>query len=298
MTFLPAIFVALAIIAPESGTTVSVRKPVKIAWRGPADAVYLVNVCREGGQSQIFCVSNRTDAYLANLELDSKFSWSVRQAGSFDKVSACFVSEAKGPRLLMADGVRGLRDIGGWKTPDGRKVRQNRIFRSAALRTPARRVTANGVATLRTDFGIRTHIDLRTFVGDGTTGGSCLGKDIRWYSVPFFSGNRIDQVAHGREPFARVFSLLQNEKNYPVLLECANGNERSGTMAFLLNGLLGVNEEDLRRDWSASLVLLSDLLAYVNSLPGATLAERIESYARRCGITAEEIMTFRTLMLE
>ena len=79
-------------------------------------------------------------------------------------------------------------------------------------------------------------------------------------------------------------------------------------MAFLLNGLLGVSEDDLLRDWEYSVFCdqgasfnsgrIRRLLGYLETLPGSTVNERIESYVRSCGITDAEIAAFRDLMLE
>ena len=88
------------------------------------------------------------------------------------------------------------------------------------------------------------------------------------------------------------------EKSYPVLFEDADDFVRSDTLAFLLNGLLGVSEEDLLRNWSSSQSSFDGLKAWLREFPGTTLKSRIAAYAQGCGIDASEIETFRSLMLE
>ena len=46
-----------------------------------------------------------------------------------------------------------------------------------------------------------------------------------------------------------IFDLLSEEKNYPVYFHCVWGADRTGTLAFLINGLLGVSYEDLVKDY-------------------------------------------------
>lgn len=108
----------------------------------------------------------------------------------------------------------------------------------------------------------------------------------------------MDDAVRGREQFAKVFGLLTAEKSYPVLFEDADDFVRSDTLAFLLNGLLGVSEEDLLRNWSSSQSSFDDLKACLREFPGTTLKSRIAAYAQGCGIDASEIETFRSLMLE
>ena len=89
-------------------------------------------------------------------------------------------------------------------------------------------------------------------------------------------------------------------------MHCAGGHDRTGTLAFLLNGLLGVEEDDLCRDWEASVFsdagmkFSSDcivrLLGYLKTMPGSTLQERIEAYVKGCGVTDAEIAAFRAIM--
>ena len=46
-----------------------------------------------------------------------------------------------------------------------------------------------------------------------------------------------------------MFELLSNPENYPVIFHCNIGTDRTGMIAYLLNALLGVSEEDLIRDY-------------------------------------------------
>lgn len=304
---------ALALLAPESGAAVSVRKPVRLAWRGETNAVYLLHIAREGGSEQMFAVSNRADVFAANLELGRRYDWQVRQAGTLDSASGTFTTLDEGPRPLYAGGVGNFRDLGGWRTESGRRVRQGRIMLSAALWQPEqgergvfsrpvqegpRRITDDGIATMRSEFGVRTDLNLRKGRGGSRADVSALGDGVAWRSVPFESGDRIDRVTCGRESFAMVFDVLTAGESYPVLIEGEDGRDRVDTLAFLLNGLLGVSEPDLRRGWTSSPELYRALVAYLAQFPGETMRARIEAYAHGCGIADRELAAFRALALE
>ena len=300
------------------------QRPLRLAWTGETNAVYLVSVEREGGEAQVFSVSNRTDAFLVNLEIASRFSWSVREAGTTNSACAAFSTEPDAPRFLRAGGVSNFRDLGGWRAGVRQCVRQGMIFRSAGLRSSSkskggfllgkttlgdRRVTDEGLATLRDEFRIKTDLELRTPQETAGMNDSLLGGDVRWERISFAAYDFIDNVVRGREPFAKIFSLFARRENYPILMHCSGGRDRTGTLAFLLNGLLGVSEDDLCRDWEATVFSdpgvekfnsgrLKRLLGYLRRMPGKTLQERIESYAKGCGVTDEEIASFREIMLQ
>jgi len=307
-------------IAGQGGT----QLPLRLAWTGETNAVYDLTVVRDGGERQTFSVSNRTEAYLSNLELGAKYLWSVAVAGTEDEVSATFETEARPPRLLYAEGVLNLRDLGGWKGLGGRRVKQGMIFRSAGLRSSAHRkggslfgggftpgetrVTSKGIAVLREDLKIRTDLELRNNQETACMPTTVLGEGVAWVRVPFAAYDFIDNPVRGREPFLAIFRTFLEPANYPVLCHCSGGRDRTGTLAFLLNGLLGVDGDDLCRDWEATAFCEDDLkfgpgrlerlLGYLDGLGGATVAERCERYALSCGVTKDEIAKFREIMLE
>ena len=298
------------------------QRPLELAWSDDkTNAVYTLKVVRESGAADVFAVTNRTKVYLTNLELGARYRWSVSEGR--DTVSGSFVTEDATPRFLRADGVRNFRDIGGWRTEDGQRVRQNRIFRSAGLRSSAtmegnmlfttkvipgaQRVTDAGLATLRDEFKIKTDLELRTPQETAAMHTTLLGPGVTWVNESFAAYDFIDSPSRGKEPFARIFRVFTDEANYPILMHCSGGRDRTGTLAFLLNGLLGVAEDDLCRDWEATIFsdsgtkFTSDrivrLLDYLKTYPGDTLQTRIEVFARNCGVTDNEIAAFRRLML-
>ena len=300
----------------------STQKPLRLEWSGDTNAVYGLAVSPEGGRTDLFVLTNRTSAYITNLELGKTYRWRVRQFGTGDSAEASFETEDEPPRLLRAGGVSNFRDLGGWRTADGRRVRENMIFRSAGLRSSSkstgsflrrtvvlgdRRVTADGIAALRDDFGIRTDLELRTPQETAGMTGTLLGTNVNWRCISFAAYDFIDNSVRGREPFAKIFEIFTKKENYPVLMHCSGGRDRTGTLAFLLNGLLGVGEDDLCRDWETSVFSdqgmkfrsdsIQRLLDYLKMMPGETFQARVESYARGCGISDAEIAAFRSIML-
>ena len=157
-------------------------------------------------------------------------------------------------------------------------------------------------------LGIRSDIDLRS--GPETSGmtGSPLGPSVTWFHYPAQMYANLGS-AIGRQQFGKVFRVFLDERNYPIDFHCIAGQDRTGAVAFILNGLLGVDEEELYKDWEATCFWnknvslrheksFNKLVQVFDAYEGATINDRIEKYVLACGFTPEEIAHFRDLMLE
>ena len=162
---------------------------------------------------------------------------------------------------------------------------------------------------IRARFGIRTDIDLRSKGECAGMTGSPLGPTVKWVHVPSSSYERM-QSKGAREQFATTFRTLLDKANYPVVFHCIAGQDRTGAVAFILNALLGVDEDQLYLDWEETGFTnhghqfcherLFDKLVkgFNDSFPAPTLRESAEKYVLACGFTKEDIETFRGIMLE
>ena len=159
----------------------------------------------------------------------------------------CFYT-ASTPRTLKISGISNTRDMGGYSTFDGKKVRQGMVFRGA---TPEN-ATAEGLKEF-SKLGVKTIIDLRETYGrtrsiDGVTyaelpekGGPC-----------YVNGTRAITIEEYKQALVRAIAFFADESNYPVYFHCQIGRDRTGTLAFILNGLLGVDYSDLTKDFELS----------------------------------------------
>ena len=188
--------------------------------------------------------------------------------------------------------------------------RRLRAFpRSRRGRRPgASRITDANRSFWLDTLGVRTDLDLRRPDECHGMRGSPLGPSVRWVHVS--SGQYAGiQEPFGREAFAKVFRVFLDPDSYPIVFHCISGQDRTGAVAFILNALLGVDEEELWRDWEASAFhnpnpafnhekKFNLLYHGFDRWPGATVNERVEAYVLDLGFTPEDVDAFRGLLLE
>lgn len=254
---------------------------------------------------------------LYNCKTGTTYYWSVVAVKGKREVAlspvGTFSTADQAPRTIYCDGVANMRDLGGWKTEDGAKLNQGLIYRCGRLNENSNqvvkaRITDKGLQTMQ-ELGIRTELDLRR-VDNNEVGGltdTSLIEGVRYVQVPMDS--TVGSLrANNEAAVVEVFRLLGEEDNYPLIIHCSIGTDRTGYICYLINGLLGVSADDLDRDYLLSNFgaigssrhlgrIQNDYLDYMNSLPGATLSEKIEGYLLGIGVAQSDIDMLRAVML-
>lgn len=230
-------------------------EPVSFSWSGKNSAdTYTINISENSDMSDSMTfTSDVTTAEIYNLKIATKYYWTVSADGDTSGVGS-FETEDILPRNINVDGVTNVRDLGGYMTSGGTRTKQGMIYRCGRLNkssaeTPEIEITAEGIKTMRDDLRIKTEIDLRR-ADNGEVGAitkSPLGPDINYVNCPMdWEGNMFEK---NPEEIKRVFAILADENNYPVIFHCNIGTDRTGMIAFLVNALLGVEEKDLFTDY-------------------------------------------------
>ena len=176
------------------------------APRLPGARAFVVrtDVAPEGGRADLFVVTNRTTVYITNLELGRTYRWRVRQFGTGDSAEASFTTEDEPPRLLRAGGVSNFRDLGGWRTADGRRVRENMILRSAGLRASSK--TSGGFLRRKVEMGERRVTDEGVDTTEHSVGQVCNPCD--GFHPP---GKRLAALGGNRRNRLRRLAQLSRE---------------------------------------------------------------------------------------
>lgn len=303
---------------------------VSLQWKGRpengASPLYTVEVRRLPDGLPVFRAdTTHHNVTLENLEIARSYEWTVWERGAgvpTRSATATFQTEDHAPRLLHVHAIPNFRDIGGRIGLDGRRVRQGLVYRSSGFnlnasdedpatgtRTPgATRIDDANRGYLLNTLGIRTDIDLRSDDECFGMTGSPLGPSVRWahFETWAYQGYQ-DEWCRGQ--VAQILRIFLDPAAYPIDFHCISGADRTGSLAFLINALLGVEEEELWRDWETTGFWSTEphfnheerflkLLGGFQSRPGATLREKAEDYVLSAGFTQDDLARLRELLLE
>jgi len=165
-------------------------------------------------------------------------------------------------RRVDLEGLHNFRDLGGYPTADGRRVRWGRVFRSDALH----RMTEADVARVRA-LGIVSVIDLRApdevaHVGTGRidelgaryrnlpTRPAVLGADAPEGNVVSAPERYLGYLHEGPAAFAGVVETLADPADAPAVFFCNAGKDRTGVTAAMVLGLLDVPASVIADDYA------------------------------------------------
>ena len=238
--------------------------------------------------------------YRINLTFTNSVEWSVDSS----------FRTAAGPRVLNVDGAYNLRDIGGWQTADGKFVKQGMLYRGCEIDGAVKQkytVSDEGINTMLTVLGIKTDMDLR-LKSDNEYGTNILGASVKhkYYETEAYS--EIFADSKREENIRNVFKDLADKDNYPVYLHCTYGQDRTGTICFMLGALLGVKQGDLMKDYCLSGLHHGDVyggeepmkefVSELKKMPGRTLSDKVQKYLVSIGVTTEEIKSIKSIFLD
>jgi protein-tyrosine phosphatase len=174
-------------------------------------------------------------------------------------------------RMWHLEGAGNFRDLGGYRTVDGRETRWGRIFRSDTLSG----ITTQDLATLRS-LDIRSVIDLRSpgeiaYTGRGLVEGSAItlievgaleddSPTSGRKSHTSLDDAYWDYLTLGSAKFVRALQELGHSETYPVVLSCFFGKDRTGVLAALVLACVGVPTDAIVDDYVLTATRMPELL--------------------------------------
>ncbi|HAS56441.1 MAG TPA: hypothetical protein DEF61_04840 [Firmicutes bacterium] len=222
-----------------------------------------------------------------NLIPNTTYYWKVKGTRSNDtsEVSS-FKTLGTSIRFIKASGAANIRDLGGYQTKEGNHIQYGKIYRGGLLNNfnNLGGLDENGIKTFNEDLGIQTEIDLRiTGMDDGNQSKCFFDSNKNYVQATIGQYNRIldpesfaksngfdsyklliGKDGSGMAPnyelaasvsgvsvksLRTIFDVLSKEENYPVYFHCNAGADRTGTLSYLIEGLLGVSYEDIVKDF-------------------------------------------------
>jgi protein tyrosine/serine phosphatase len=280
---------------------------------GDGALCYTLCVGQDAGLASPFRLDGLAEAHahIENLRIGTRYFWKVFawQNGQLAAESAVwsFTTHSQPPRWIYIPGITNVRDLGGWPLVGGGRIRQGLIFRSSEMNSHLS-ITAQGRYILEQQLGIRTDIDLR---GSDELRQPVLDETrVAYFNFPIQSYGYFAKPENWAD-YREVFRLLANPQCYPLILHCWGGADRTGTAAFLLGAVLGVETASLVRDyeltslsiWGERKYSSSEFQGFLKALagfaaPGTDVQTQAEGYLRAIGVTAAEIASIRAIMLE
>ena len=266
-----------------------------------------------------------------NLRVNTEYFWKV-VAGDKESKPAKFTT-GDYPRWINARPLYNVRDLGGYMTSSGKRVKQGLVFRGGEITTMNGGGHYNTIAdsskeVFRNEMNIGVELDLRgaSDISDGYN--ACAfaeNGDIEYQQYAIKSYEQT--FTQTRSMVAPIFEILKNANNKHVYFHCFGGADRTGTLGFLLNGVLGVSYTDLVIDFELTSYSSIDNEHIRCHIPGyqhsydrwpalinqlktdttggyaydadASLKDNIEEFlVKACSVPLDTINTIRNIMLE
>ena len=223
-------------------------------------------------------------------------------------LSASFATEGM-VRMIKADTGYNMRDIGGWRTRTGQRIRYGMIYRGAEWDVEYVLNSADS-ATIH-DLGIRAELDLRgNSEADYATVSRIGYDDVEYTRIPtgthYIDGIKGNNSAFGKQ-LQYIFKCVRENK--PIYFHCHIGADRTGCLGWLLEGLLGVSESDMYKEYELTTFSglnthrykdqIEEMFDYIKTFEGATLDEQFFNYCtKNLKVDPMEIMEFKSIMLQ
>ena len=286
-------------------------------------------------ESAVSYLTESRSISIYNLKTDTTYYWKVKAEKMEIASEVRSFKTAATPRLIAAGTVRNVRDIGGYRTGNGRRVRQGLIYRGGELvaapytcfdegrqQNHPQSLDSIGLNVLKNELRIKTELDFRRPEESDNITESALGPEVRYIRVPIRPyGDVFGSAKNGQELpmigdlYRKVFEVMSNATNYPLYFHCWGGADRTGTVAFLLNGLLGVSYTDLIADYELTSFSqnlrtaryfdneyssFADFIAKFEKYarPEETISTSIERFLRSIGLTAQTIQNLKDNLIE
>ena len=243
---------------------------------------------------------------LDNLKTGTEYYYKIVING---EEQSGFFKTQESTRFIYIPGTENTRDIGGYRTMDGKIVRQGKIVRGTeidGLEYSSYIIPGFALESVQRTFGFVYDFDLRSkkiYTGDYQ---SPLGNDV---GHAFYTAPQYEQIFDPvwQVNLRQIFADLANPSNYPMYMHCTWGKDRTGTIVFLLQGILNMSEEDMMREYLLSafshpeIVNDNPMEAIVNTLngyEGNTLQEKIVTFLTdEVGVTTEEIVSIKNILI-
>lgn len=248
-----------------------------------------------------------------NAGTKTLYNYQPQKTGSYAVVDNGGVSNfgnvvaSGGVRVIYGSTLKNMRDIGGW-TCDGGTTRYGLLYRCSELTgssggTQMSTADKNMIQNL---LGVRAELDMRDISEDGGTASfdsivTYLHQTIGNYADAFSSNNI------GKFKIAAEFLMNNAIQGKPTVYHCVAGADRTGTITWILLGVLGVSQSNCDKEYEITCFsgpdrprnnYLAALAAYVSELAGDDHTHKCMQALMDCGVSIDLINQFRHAIID
>ncbi|MDD6302674.1 MAG: tyrosine-protein phosphatase [Bacillales bacterium] len=217
-----------------------------------------------------------------------------------------FTVNSKYPRNIKIDGMTNCRDMGGRELEDGGTIKQGLIYRTSGTNSWGNNnavipdnITAAGKEELLNHLGVKTEINVNS------NGSNQVGVQNFVGAYMDYGGTSKHHFSRNMESVKKVFETLANEDNYPLFYHCRIGTDRTGLCAILINGLLGVDKNDIYQDYlfsnfgniqtkrylgpDAGQDDITEYIKDIDKMPGDSFKNKVYNTLLSVGVTKDQL---------
>ena len=305
---------------PGNGRT---DKPAEFSLRWTKDEIAgtkTVKLWEDDGWSRELTV-DEGEYYvnLSNFRPNAHYHYELKNASGKVMTSGEFTTKGLVYQVYFKANVRNARDLGGWKTKSGKTVKYRLIYRGGRMQASTL-TSKRGKEDLKAQ-GILAQLDLR---GQSDVLSAPV-MDYMDFCAPVIEEGYTQMLRDDGPKVKQCFEFIaQSVKDKkPVYFHCSLGRDRTGTLAMLLLGVLGVDEGDISKEyeltqfaphgWATSEGESSKMTRRVDYKGAATyiwenfckkddgtydeFSVGMEKYLLSIGVSQETIDGFRSVML-
>ena len=257
---------------------------------------------------------------ISNLLPNTHYTYTVMADGN-TLTQGSFDTVGKEHQLLLRSAIRNCRDLGGWSTTDGKTVKYRKVYRGGRLEPSY--LDSEGIAILKTE-GIKAQLDLRGH-SDVLQESTFKTKNI-WpegdyrFCAPVIEEGYSQMLQYDKEKTRQCIQFIMDcvAEDKPVYFHCSLGRDRTGTVAMLTLGILGVPEGDISKEYeltqfapqgyatstgeSTKMTRTVDYKGAANVIWGyagsGSFQDGVNAYLLEIGITQADIDQFKQNMLQ
>ena len=244
-----------------------------------------------------------------NLLPGNTYYYKVEASG--DVVANGTITTSGQLRMIKAEGIANMRDLGGWTNADGNRIRYGKLFRGSELRGGKTYTASDAdLAMLKNQLHIGAEVDLREDkdFANGTMNASAIdGATYTYVNLSRWSEDALNfDNAKFKSAFDLVLAALKADK--AAYFHCIFGADRTGCFAMLLEGLLGLPVDQLYKDYELTSFSSAGLrdktgidhkLQYIKALQGDNLQQKFYNYWRGAvGVSESDLNNFIDIMID